>query len=98
VPKHVEGVLIMNCFMNCILLSAFIGQYTIHKKMYKMSNINFVNESPYTTVLVLHLRYIQENQCGDACVTSIYNRNRTLCYFNFPYVYWTACIIVIVEE
>ena len=82
----------MNCFMNCILLSAFIGQYTIHKKMYKMSNIKFVNKSPYTRVLVLHLRYIQENQCGDACVASLYdkNRNRTLCYFNFPYVYWTV--------
>ena len=75
--------------MNCILLSAFIGQYTIHKKTYKMSNIKFMDESIYTTVLVLHLWHIRGNQCGDVCVTSLYdkNRNRTLCYFNFPYVY-----------
>ena len=43
------------CFMNCILLSVFIGQYNKHKKMHKMSNIKFTNESLYVTVIVLYL-------------------------------------------
>jgi len=74
--------------MNCILLSAFTGQYTKRKKMYKISNMKFMNESPYTTVLVLFLWYVPGNQFSDACVTSLYDkkRNRILCYFIFPFL------------
>jgi len=61
VLKHVVVILIINCFMNCILLSVFIGQYTKHKKMHKMSNIKFMNESLYITVLVLY-RVSQEER------------------------------------
>jgi hypothetical protein len=68
VPKHVGVIL---CFMNCILLRVFIGQYNKHKKIHKMSNLKFMNESPYITVLVLYLWYVHGNQCSDAYFTSL---------------------------
>jgi hypothetical protein len=42
VPKHVVVILIMNSFYVCILLSAFVCEYTEYTNMHSFTNIKFV--------------------------------------------------------